>query len=312
MNIIFFGSDDFALTSLEKLIESEHKVLACVTPPDKPKGRGMRMVISPIKEGALRRGIPVLEPSRLEDPPLIEQFKSFQSDLFVVVAYGRILPIEVLSIPYLCCMNVHGSWLPQYRGAAPINWAIINGEEETGISIIKMNTRMDAGDIFAQDRIKITPDDNSLTLRSKMAQLGSDLLLKTIDALEKNAYSLAGQDSSKITYAPKLTKELGLIQWNKSAPSIHNLVRGLLPWPGAYTYYQGKLLKILQTQIIPINSAGKSASAGEVLEITAQGFIVATADQGLLIRQVHPESAKAIDARSFVAGYKLNVGFRFD
>ncbi len=309
MKIIFFGSDDFALVNLEKLIQSEHNVVVCVAPPDKPKGRGMPVIFSPIKERALRQGIALLQPARLNDPLLIEQLKSFQSDLFVVVAYGKILPIEVLSLPYLCCMNVHGSLLPQYRGAAPIHWAIINGENETGVSIIKMNSQMDAGDIFAQAKIKIDPADTALTLRAKMAALGSDLLLKTIDSLEKNAYILAGQDASKVSTAPKLTKELGLIQWNKPARDIHNLVRGLLPWPAAYTHFQGKLLKILQTEIVSIDASSKQP--GEVLEINPQGFVVAASYGGLLVRQVHLESAKAMDARSFAIGHKLQTGVIF-
>ena len=308
MKIIFFGSDDFALVNLEALVKSEHSVVACVTQPDKPRGRGMKMLTSPIKECAQKYKISVLQPERLKDPQLIEQLKFFLSDLFIVVAYGRILPIEVLSIPYLCCMNVHCSLLPKYRGAAPINWAILNGETETGVSIIKMNTSMDAGDIFSQTKMKIAPEDTSMTLRAKMAQAGSSLLLKTIDSLEKNAYSLAGQDHSKATLAPKLTKELGLIQWNKKAETIHNLVRGLLPWPTAYTHCQGKLLKILQTQILPAKTNHKQP--GEVVAIQPEGFVVATQDQELLIRQVHPESAKAMDAKSFIAGHKLKVGDR--
>ncbi len=308
MKIIFFGSDDFALVNLEKLIQSEHNVVVCVAPPDQPKGRGMPVIFSPIKERALRQGITVLQPARLNDPLLIEQLKSFQSDLFVVVAYGKILPMEILSLPYLCCMNVHGSLLPQYRGAAPINWAIINGEKETGVSIIKMNSQMDAGDIFTQTKIKIDPDDTAPTLRFKMAALGADLLLRTIDSLEKNATTLTGQDAFKVSTAPKLRKELGHIQWNKPARSIHNLVRGLLPWPAAYTHYQGKLLKILETQIVSLDAIPKQP--GEVLEINPQGFVVAAADCGLLVRQVHLESAKAMDAKSFVLGHKVPTGVR--
>ena len=306
MKIIFFGSDDFALVNLEKLVQSDHQVAACVTPPDKPKGRGMPVVASPIKECALRQGIALLQPDRLKERWVVEQLKSFQSDLFVVVAYGKILPIEILSIPYLCCLNVHGSLLPKYRGAAPINWAIINGEPETGVSIIKMNTNMDAGDIFDQARITIDKNDTAVSLRSKMAELGAELLVQTIDSLEENAYTLTGQDASKVSFAPKLTKELGLIQWNKTAEAIHNLVRGLLPWPAAHTHFQGKLLKILQTEVVAVQG-----EPGEILEINSQGFVVATADGGLLVRQVHLESAKAMDAKSFVFGHKLQAGVRF-
>lgn len=305
MKIIFFGSDDFALIHLEKLVQSEHQVVACVTQMDKPKGRGLRTEVSSIKQYALSREIEVFQPTHLKDEQLIKPLKSFQSDLFVVVAYGKILPLEILSIPYLCCMNVHASLLPQYRGAAPINWAIINGESEAGVSIIKMNSQMDAGDIFSQAEIKIEPEDTAVTLRSKMAKLGRGLLLKTIDSLEKNDYTLTAQDNLKASTAPKLTKELGLIQWNKPARSIHNLVRGLLPWPAAYTHFQGKLLKILQTEII--SAVANSKQPGEILEINPQGFVVAASDGGLLIRQVHLESGKAMDAKSFALGHKLQA-----
>ncbi len=180
MKIVFFGSDDFALTHLKRLVETDNKVVACVTQPDRPKGRGMKIDFSPIKTFSLDRGIDVLQPMDLKDPQLIFRLKSYNSDLFVVVAYGKILPVEVLSIPYLCCVNVHGSLLPKYRGAAPINWAILNGDHETGATIIKMNSSMDAGDIFARTVMAIKEDDTSETLRARMADQAADLLVKTV------------------------------------------------------------------------------------------------------------------------------------
>ncbi len=310
MKIIFFGSDDFALINLEALVRSEHQVVACVTQPDKAKGRGLKVSFSPIKECALKNQLPIFQPLQLKDQSFIEQLKSYQSDLFVVVAYGKILPIEVLSVPYLCCMNVHGSLLPKYRGAAPINWALINAEEETGISIIKMNTAMDGGDLFAQAKIRIGPDENAGSLRRKMADLGADLLLKTINSLEKNAYTLAAQDSSKVTFAPKLTKGLGWIDWSKDARVIHNLVRGLSPKPGAYTFYEGKQLKILETTVTSIATPQKQK--GGIIALQKEGFVVVTDDYGLLVRQVHLESAQVMDAESFISGHQLAVGFQFE
>ncbi len=311
MKIVFFGSDDFALVILEALSKFPHEVIACVTQPDKPKGRGLKINVSVIKECALKNQIPLLQPSRLKAPQLIKQLKDYRSDLFVVVAYGRILPPELLVLPYLCAMNVHASLLPRYRGAAPINWAIINGEKETGISIIKMNAEMDAGDIFAQAKIPIDPQDTAITLRSKLAVLGADFLLKTIDSLEKNAYTLAGQDHCKATTIPKLTKNMGLISWDKPAISIHNLVRGLVPWPTAYTYYQGRMLKILETEVVDIKESGRD-SAGKVVDLSKDGFVVATGDpgQGLLVKKVHLESANPMPAAQFLAGRRLSVGLK--
>ncbi len=308
MKIVFWGSDDFALVILEALSQSSHEVAACVTHPDRPQGRGMAVGSSPIKESALKNKIPLLQPSILKASSFQKQLQGYRSDLFVVAAYGRILSPEVLAIPYLCCMNVHASLLPKYRGAAPIQWAIMNGDEETGVSIMKMNAQMDAGDILAQARIKIGPNDTVVTVRSRLAVSGADLLLKTIDSMERNAYTLAVQDHAQATFAPKLTKELGLIAWNKKACSIHNLVRALLPWPTAYTSYQGRLLKILETEVLPVDTSRKSP--GELMELHPEGFIVATADQGLLVKRVHPESARPMSARSFLAGHKLGVGFR--
>ena len=308
MKIVFWGSDDFALVILEALSQSSHEVAVCVTHPDRPQGRGMAIGSSLIKESSLTNKIPLLQPPSLKDPPFSKRLRDYRSDLFVVAAYGRILPPEVLSLPYLCCLNVHASLLPKYRGAAPIHWAIMNGDEETGVSIMKMNAQMDAGDVFAQTKIKIGQNDTAVTVRSRLARAGADLLLKTIDSLEKNAYTLAVQDHAQATYAPKLTKKLGSIAWNKTARSIHNLVRALLPWPTAYTFYQGRLLKILETEVFPVDTSRKSP--GELMELHPEGFIVATLDQGLLVKRVHPESAKPMAARSFLAGHKLGVGFR--
>ncbi len=315
MKIIFFGSDDFALVNLERLLKSGHEVVACVTQPDRPRGRGLNVVASPIKERALEHKIVCFQPEDLKDNIFLLQVKSFKADLFVVVAYGKILPQEVLALPYLCAMNVHGSLLPKYRGAAPIHWAVIHGDEETGVSIIKMNAALDAGDIFAQAKIKIEKNDTSATLRQKMAVLGADLLVNTINTLEKNTYTLMAQDRSKVTLAPKLTKELGHIDWTNSATAIHNLARGLLPWPGAYTFFEGKQLKILETEVLvetpggPDASVGAAQAPGSITEIRPEGIVVAAKGGKLLVKKVHPESSKEMDAKSFTLGYKLMPGY---
>ena len=310
MNIIFFGSDDFAAVHLEALFGSEHKVCACVTQPDKARGRGMEVSASPVKETALRKGVPVFQPSDLKEQNFLKGLRVLEPDLFVVIAYGRLLPAEVLAIPRTFAVNVHSSLLPQYRGAAPINWAVINGERETGISIMRVAAKMDAGDIVTQKRLKILKADTAASVRARMMETGPELLLKTIDSLEKGTYTFTVQDDQKATPAPKLTKELGHIQWGKPARAVNNLARGLLPWPTAYTYYQGKLLKILETEVVPGNFL--AYSPGEVATVDKKGFTVATADQGLLVKAVHLEASRPMSAYQFMMGHRLGVGFRFD
>jgi methionyl-tRNA formyltransferase len=316
MNIVFFGSDDFAAVHLEALFDSKHKVCACVTQPDKARGRGMEVSASPIKEAALRKGIPVFQPSDLKENTFLKELKAFEADLFVVIAYGRFLPAEVLAMPRTFAINVHSSLLPKYRGAAPINWAIINGERVTGISIMRVTAKMDAGDILAQKKLKILKADTAAGARARMMEIGPKFLLKTIDSIQKGTYTFTVQDDQKATLAPKLTKELGQIQWNKQAMVLHNLARGLLPWPGAYTYYQGKLLKILETEVIPRNfllpkGACRSYSPGEVTKVDKKGFTVATVDQGLLVKTVHLEASKPMSAYQFMMGHRVKPGFKF-
>lgn len=329
MKIVFFGTDDFAAWNLEALINSTHQVSACVTQPDRARDRGLKMTASLVKTKARENKIPVLHPppeadllqrriglgpkpqaeDDLKDVSFVSRLKDYHCDLFVVIAYGKILDSGLLNVPRICAVNVHGSLLPKYRGAAPINWAIINGETETGVSIIKMNQQMDAGDILAQAKIKIEKEDTAVTLRAKMAELGADCLCRTMDCFERGDVCAVKQDSREVSLAPKLTKELGLIDWNKPAVEIHNLVRGLLPWPTAYTRYNGKLLKILETEIILTNPS--SHPPGTVACVSRDGFVVATGKGDVQIKRVHPQSAKAMDAGSFVAGHKIVPGYCF-
>ncbi len=307
MKIIFFGSDDFALAHLESLVGSEHEVLACVTQPDRPKGRGMKVMVSPIKEYAQAKNIPVCQPTDLTDDAFVKELRELSGDLFVVIAYGQFLPAEVLDMPPSGAINVHPSLLPKYRGAAPINWAIINGDKEAGISIIKMNEKMDAGDVLAQLRVPIEGEETAVTLRAKMTEQGASFLLDTVAGLK--GCSAKVQDASQVTFAPKLTKELGLIEWTKSAQEICNLVCGLIPWPAAYTSYNGKLLKVLEAPV-----AGRDfdlQAPGVVLEVSKSGIVVATGDGNLLIKKVHLQDSKPMDAHSFVIGHKIAVGYRF-
>ena len=307
MKIIFFGSDDFAEAHLKSLVDSEHEVLACVTPPDRPKGRGMKVAVSPVKERAEENRIPVWQPASLKEPSFIKDLKGLQGGLFVVIAYGKFLPTEVLEIPPHGAINVHASLLPKYRGAAPINWAVINGEQETGISVIKINEEMDAGDVLAQMAMNIEKDDTAPTLRVRMMSEGPAFLLRTIDGLPNCAAQ--AQDHSDVTFAPKLTKELGRIDWAKSSLEICRLVRGLMPWPGAYTFYNGKLLKILKAEALDGDSSGGELAT--VLETCKTGVIVSTGNGRMLIKEVHLQDSKPMDAHSFVIGHDLKVGHKF-
>jgi methionyl-tRNA formyltransferase len=293
--------------NLERLVKSQHKVLACVTQPDKPRDRHLKVTALPVKEVALKHGLPVIQPEIISKVDVIKQLESFAADLFVVIAYGKILPEKILSIPKKFCVNVHASLLPKYRGAAPIHWAIINDEQVTGVSIIKMNTKMDAGEIVSQREVRINPEDNSSTLKVRLAQAGAELLLETIKLIGKNTFRLTPQNEAEAIYTKKLTKELGRIDWSDSAVNIHNRVRGLVPWPGAYTHYKGKILKILETQIVDTQT--KQSQPGQIVQISKQGMDVAAGTGILRVGKVHLESSKVMDVQSFVVGHKIAVGF---
>jgi len=306
MRIIFFGSDDFAVVNFNALLNAGHQIPVCVTSPDKPKGRGMHVAVSPVKEFALIKKIPVLQPADVRDPEFVADLKKNEADLFVVIAYGQFLPTEVLAIPKICAINSHGSLLPKYRGAAPINWAIINGEAETGITIIRINPAMDAGDIVFQERLKIQPRDTAVTLRPKLACLSATCLVKTVAALGNNTAAFVPQQKEQVTFAPKLKKEHGIINWNSPAVNIERLVRGLLPWPAAHTVANGKMVKVLESEVIDDTSGGRRP--GEVSAVSAQGITVACGEKQLLLKTVHPESGKPMPAADFSHGHALRPG----
>lgn len=309
MNIVFFGSGDFAVTVFKGLIGSRHAIAACVTQPDRPKGRHLKVEASGVKTEAVRHRLAVMEPAHLKSSDFIESLKGCNADLFVVVSYGHILPKEILLLPKIFCINIHPSLLPKYRGAAPINWAVINGDEKTGVSIIKMDLLMDAGEIISQMEVMIDKSDTSISLTEKLSVVSVGLLLKTLEAIENNTHTLTRQNPSQATLAPKLTKQHGLIHWHESAVKIHNLVRGLLPWPGAFTCCSGKLLKILETKALDVEP--KDALPGEIIGISAREIVVMTGRGALGILRVHPESSREMDIKSFMAGHKLGIGFKF-
>lgn len=308
MKIIFWGSDQVAAAHLENLIKNKYHVCACVTQPDKPKGRFLHVTAPYPKQVSLRYGIDILQPYDLNNADFLEKIRSYGADFFIVVAYGKILTSEILSIPRFFGLNVHASLLPQYRGAAPINWAIINGETKTGITIMKMSPQLDAGDIILQKDLFIQPSDNAVLLKEKIIMESLDLLIQALEQAQGGSCCFYQQDPSKVSFAPKLTKEDGRISWQKPAIQIHNLIRGLVPWPGAHTYYQDKILKILESEVIESND---DVSPGKVIAISKQGVAVSTAHNILLMKKVHLQASRAMDAQSFVLGHKIHEGFCF-
>ena len=307
MRLVFFGSDDFAGVNLGRLLNGPHQIAACVTPPDRARGRGLRVTAPPVKVLAEARGIPVLQPADIRDPDFIADLDAYQADVLVVIAYGRILPAAILDLPRQFAVNVHASLLPRYRGAAPINWAIINRESETGVSVIRLNTGMDAGDILSQQRVAIGEREDAVSLRARLAETGAGLLVETLARIERGAVVPLAQDPSQVTFAPKLTKSLGQIHWARPAVELDALIRGLQPWPSAYTSCQGRLLKIRSAQAV----AGDHAAApGTLVDLRPDGLVIATGTGGLLVHEVQPESGRPMPARDFVLGHPVGVGLR--
>ncbi|MDE2010042.1 MAG: methionyl-tRNA formyltransferase [Candidatus Omnitrophica bacterium] len=307
MRIVFFGSDEFAAQHLRALLAADHDVPACVTGPDKPHGRGMKLEFSPIKQMALDARIPCLQPPSLKEPNIIETLKSYRADIFVVVAYGYLLTRGILDIPQMLCINVHGSLLPKYRGAAPVNWAVLNGDKVTGVTIQKMVLGLDAGDIIAQEAMAIEDDESAAQVLPRMASAGAKLLVKVLDENPGGRFPLKPQEEHLVTWAPKLNKEMGRVDWKKTAATVHNQVRGLQPWPGTYTFYNGKMLKITRTRLTGEDVGG--CSAGQVTKTDKNGFYVACSDKALLISEVQPQAGRVMSAQSFTAGHKIIPGF---
>ncbi|HBZ00239.1 MAG TPA: methionyl-tRNA formyltransferase [candidate division Zixibacteria bacterium] len=309
MRLVFLGTPNFASQCLEKIL-SKHQVAAVVTAPDKPKGRGMKVEPSEVKLLAQERGLDILQPINLKDSEFLKKLSFYKADLFCVVAF-RILPEEVFTMPPKGCINLHGSLLPKYRGAAPINWAIINGERETGLTTFFIRRAVDTGDIILQEKILIGPEETFGELYERMAELGGETLIKTIDLIETNSVSLSSQDNNQATPAPKLTPEIGKIDWIMKAEAVHNLVRGLSPKPGAYSFLKGKKVIVLRTRLTRLDSVGKRP--GEVLQADPQkGIIIACGEGSVEILELKPESGKAITGAEFVRGHRLIAGEVFE
>jgi len=302
--IVFFGTPEFAIPSLEGLYEKENLV-AVVTQTDKPKGRGLKPSPSPVKNWALLKGVKVLEPLKLKDPQFIDNIKNFLPDLLVVCAYGKIFPKELLEIPKFGCWNIHASLLPKYRGASPINWAILEGEKETGITIMLMDEGLDTGSILLQKKIPILEEDTAITLSQKLAQLGKKAILEAIELHKKGVLKPLPQPEEGISYAPILKKEDGFFTFEEPAKKIERKTKAFLPWPTAFTYYKNKLLKVFLAKAIPLKHKEKP---GTILDINKDGILVATSEGVILLKEIQLEGKRKISAYEFACGQRLKKG----
>ena len=309
MVIAFFGTPQFAVPTLERLIASRHEVCGVVTQPDKPRGRGQRVVDSPVKAAAVAHGLPVFQPERLRDPQVAATLAGWGPDLGVVAAYGKLIPGELLRLPRFGMINVHASLLPKYRGASPVHRAVIDGEAQTGVTIMQMVEALDAGDMLDRVTRPIGSDETSEQVERDLADLGAQLLVDVVDRIEAGTTTPEPQDDGASTYAPRLTKEEGLVDWTLSAARIHNRVRGLYPWPHAYAYLDGARIILLRTHVVDDST---SAEPGKVVDVTRDAIRVATGHGGVIaIDELQPEGKRPMRTRDFLAGRPLQPGGRF-
>ena len=311
LRLVFFGTPEFAVPSLEVLVGSRHEVVGVVTQPDRPRGRGQRVSDSPVKSVAVARGIPILQPDRLKDETFLASLRAWQADAGVVAAYGRILPAAVLDTPPLGLLNVHASLLPRYRGAAPVHRAVMAGDTETGVSIMRVVQALDAGAVFTTAVRPIGPDDTSADVERDLARLGADLLPRVLDDLASGTAVETPQDDTTATYAPRIRKEEGLIDWRAGAAAIHNRVRGLHPWPLAWTSLEGRRLILVRTRRVTEDTAS-SAAPGAVVAVTRDAVRVQTGSGLLDILILQPEGRRAMAARDFAAGHLTGRDIRLD
>jgi methionyl-tRNA formyltransferase len=309
LRIVFFGTPEFAVPSLDALLLSHHQVVGVVTQPDRPRGRGHKKTDAPVKRRALRARIPILQPERLKDPGFLDALAALRPDLGVVAAYGKILTDAVLAAPRLGMINVHASLLPKYRGAAPVHRAIIAGEHETGVTIMRVVKELDAGPMLAKGTRPIGDDESSDAVERDLAKQGAALLAPVIDALAEHRSEETPQDAAAATYAHRLTKADGLIDWTASAEAIHNRVRGLHPWPHAYTFWRGHRYILLRSAVA--DEGGMTGVPGTVLAAAGDGLVVAAGSGALQILEIQAEGKRAMPVREFLAGHRLAPGDGF-
>lgn len=322
MRIVFMGTPDFSVPALKALVEAGHQVIAVVTQPDKPKGRGKEVQMTPVKIQAMEYGIPVYQPAKVREASFVEFLKGLEADAYVVIAFGQILPKAVLELPKYGCINIHASLLPKYRGAAPIQWCVIDGERETGITTMMMDVGLDTGDMLEKAVIPIEEKETGGSLHDKLSMAGGDLILSTLKKLEEGTLVRTPQTDEGTCYAKMLTKSLGDIDWNQGAVSIERLIRGLNPWPSAYTMWNGKTIKIWAADVIAGREAAEFLSEsgvpaetgtapGTVVCSDKRGLVVCTGGGLLSIRELQMEGKKRMDTPAFLRGYPIPAGDMF-
>lgn len=308
MRVVFMGTPDFAVGTLKALLGSRHEVAAVYSQPDKPKGRGKEMQFTPVKKAAVEAQVPVYQPVKVRNPEVVRQLKEICPDVIVVVAFGQMIPEEILCLPEFGCINVHASLLPKYRGAAPIQWAVINGEKTSGVTTMKMDTGLDTGDMLLKKELELAADETGGSLFDKLSAVGAELLLETLDKLEKGeAVPVPQPQESPTAYAAMLTKKTGNIDWSKGAPEIERLIRGLNPWPSAYTHLGGKTLKIWKASVRDMDGCA-AETPGTVVEVTKQKIGIQTGDGLLYIEELQLEGKKRMPADAFLRGFELKQG----
>lgn len=306
MRIVFFGTPDFAVPFLRALLESGEKIIAVITQGDKKRGRDRMPSSPPVKESAMQYGVRVLQPANIKDPAFFRELSTMTPEMLIVVAYGKILPLSILNLSPYGCVNVHASLLPKYRGAAPIQWALLNGEKKTGVTTMFMNEGLDTGPILLQEEIEITGEDNTQTLSDKLSDIGISLLMKTIRGL-KDGFLRPLPQVGTPSYAPPLKKEDGRIDWSKGSAEIFNFVRGMYPWPCAYCYFGKERIKIISTKIVQ-----GSGAPGRVEKVTKKDLLVGTGEGLISIIELQPEGKRSMPASAFLQGRKMQEGSYFD
>ncbi|MCD7866482.1 MAG: methionyl-tRNA formyltransferase [Clostridiales bacterium] len=308
MKIIFMGTPDFSVGTLEALIAAGHEIVLAVTQPDKPKGRGKAMQFPPVKEAALAHGIEVFQPCRVREPECIEHLRTFQADIIVVVAFGQILPKEILTMPPYGCVNVHASLLPKYRGAAPIQWAVINGDAVSGVTTMRMDEGLDTGDMIMREEVVLNPKETGGSLFDKLSVVGADLCVRTLSAIADGSAVFTPQDHKAATKVGMIRKQFGRIDWTLPARQLECLIRGLNPWPSAYTKWNGKTLKIWDADVLP---EGSNFAPGCVVNVTKDAVQVQTGDGILVLKEIQLEGKKRMACDAFLRGNSMREGDMF-
>lgn len=317
MKVIYLGTPDFATRALEKIIEAGHEVTLVVTQPDRQKGRGKEVQFSPVKEAALKHNIPVFQPVKIKTPEAVEELHKYEADIFVVAAFGQILSKEILDMPKYGCVNIHASLLPKYRGAAPIQWAVINGDEKSGVTLMQMNEGLDTGDILLQSIVTLDKKETGESLFDKLAVMGAELIVEALPLIEQGKITPVKQKEEESCYARMLKKDMGDLDFNQDAKTLECLIRGLNSWPSAYTRWNGKTLKIWDAEVIEGASeeyqsfeknSAKKIEPGMILEVNKTSFVLACKESALRIMSVQIEGKKRMDVKDFLLGYHLNTG----